>query len=156
MTYTESDYGTRSQIWFDLISGMAVHFEKLYSWPAQLTILRMAKKWKGLTCSLRTLNRDLKRMVKEGWFRRVRRITRKGINAGRFTSTLYILGRKAFKAATKMRKLADRILSFQRLPNLANNKSQRENKIFKEASGDVEKMWNPVIKGGASPIKDIL
>ena len=150
MTYTQSDYGSRALIWNDIITGYAIHYKKLYSWPAQQTLLRRAREWKGLVCSLRTLNRDLKRMAKERWFKRTRRLTRKGVTAGRFTSTMYTIGRKAFIFAIKMKKVADRILSFSRLPNLANNKSQRENKIFKEVSTDVGILWKADIKGGAS------
>jgi len=154
--YTKSDYGTRSRVWEEVIVGVCMHYDKAYGYPAQKTILFLGEKWHGLVASLRTLNRDLKRMEKEGRFRRVRRLTRKGILRGRFTSTMYILGRKLFKRAYQLKKWADKVLSAYRLPKLANNKSQRENEIFKEASGDVGMLLNPVIKGGASPIKGIL
>ena len=154
MTYTQSDYGTRSLIWYELIVGLSIHYDKLYSYPSQQFLLRKAKEWKGLICSLRTLNRDLFRMAKEHWFSRKRRLTRKGVTAGRFTSTMYIIGKNAFKFAMKMKKVVNRLLSFSRLPNLANNKSQRENKILKEASGDVGILWKADIKGGLSPNLD--
>lgn len=156
MIYTKSDYGTRCLIWFDLISGLSIHFNKLYSFPSQLWLLRRAKEWKGVTCSLRTLNRDLKRMVQEGWFKRKRRLTRAGIYAGRFMSTLYILGRKAFKSAIKMGKWFERVVSLSRLPNLANNKSQRENEILTRSCGNVENLWKTDEKGVDLPIRGIL
>lgn len=151
MSYTKSTYGDRCWIWSDLLSGVAIHFDKLYAWPSQKWLLKKAEEWKGLKCSLSTLNRDLKRMAKAGWFDRTRRITRKGINAGRFRSTLYIIGRKMFKAAIKMKKWSSRVLSFSRLSNLANNKSQRENKIFKEVAANVDNLLKSTIKGMPSP-----
>ena len=154
--YTKSDYGTRSRVWEEVLVGICMRYEKPYGYPAQKTILFLGEKWHGMVASLRTLNRDLKRMEKEGRFRRVRRLTRKGILRGRFTSTMYILGKKLFKRAYQLKKWADRVLSAFRLPNLANNKSQRENEIFKEASGDVGILWNPDEKGRASPVEAIL
>lgn len=151
MTYTKSTYGDRCLIWSDLLSGVAIHFGKLYSWPSQKWLLKKAEEWKGLKCSLSTLNRDLKKMGKGGWFKRTRRITREGIYAGRFKSTLYTLGRKMFKVAIKMKKMADRVLSFSRLSNLANNKSQRENEILKVVAPNVDNLWKAGLEGKPSP-----
>jgi len=151
MTYTKSDYGTRSVAWQESIEGVCIKYGKLYGYPAQKTILSLGEKYHQVKCSVRTLNRDLKKMELEGRFRRLRRITRKGINVGRFMSTLYVLGRYAFKSASKMKKAAERVLSLCRLPNLANNKSQRENEIFKEVAPDVGMVWKPPTKGGPTP-----
>jgi hypothetical protein len=152
MTYTESDYGTRCVAIDYVISSLSFHFKKLYSWPGQKTILKFVEKWCGLKFSLRTLNRDLKRMAKEGWFKRTRRLTRKGINAGRFTSTLYTLKRKVFSSAIRMKKWSSRVLSFSRVPNLANNMSKRENKIFKVVAPNVDNLWKSALEGKPSPV----
>ena len=151
MTYTTTDYGIRREAIDYVISGLSFHFKKLYSWPSQKTILKFVEKWCGLKFSLRTLNRDLHKMEKEGWFGRIRRITRKGINAGRFTSTLYTLKRKVFRSAIRMKKWSSRVLSFSRLPNLANNKSQRENEILKVVTPDVDNLWKSALEGSARP-----
>lgn len=151
MTYTKSDYGTRAPIWEECLEGICLKFKKLYSYPAQKTLLLLADKYHGLKCSLRTLNRDLRRMEDEGRMRRKRRLTRKGINRGRFTSTMYFLRRLAFKSAARLAKWGERVLSLSRLPNLANNKSQRENEIFKEVAPNVENLWKSPIQGRPTP-----
>lgn len=153
MTYTKNDYGARSVAWQESIEGVCIKYGKLYGYPAQKTILSLGDKYHQVKCSMRTLNRDLKKMESQGRFRRLRRITRNGINMGRFMSTLYILGRSAFKSASKMKKAAERVLSLCRLPNLANNKSQRENDIFKEVATHVEKLWNSPSEGGPTPLE---
>ena len=154
MSSTMGTIESRRSALLSCFFGISKKYGKPYSYPAQLTLMSLLERFHGIKISLRTLNRDLARLVKDGFITRMRRLTRKGILAGRFASTLYFLKRKAFKYVAGMKKWADSILSSFRLPRMANNKSPRENKIFTEASGDVEKMWNPNEKGRGSPILD--
>jgi len=148
--YTKGTVESRRSALLSCFFGVSMKYGKPYSYPAQLTLLSLLKKFHGISISLRTLNRDLALLVKDGFIDRLRRLTRKGITAGRFTSTLYFLKRKAFKYVAGMRKWSERVLSAFRLPKLANNKSLRENEIFTEASGNVETLWKTPFKEVAS------
>lgn len=152
MAYTRATVESRRNCILSCLFGVGMKYGKLYSYPAQLTILDLMKRFHGIVISLRTLNRDLGRLVKDGFIDRMRRLTRKGINAGRFTSTLYTLRKKAFKYVCAMKKWADRVLSAYRLPRMANNKSQRENEILKQLTPNVEILWKSPGEGRASPI----
>jgi hypothetical protein len=93
-------------------------------------------------------------MQGEGFFKRVRRLTRKGINVGRFMSTLYLLKRELFKLTARLAKWGQKVSSAFRVPRLAHNKSPRENEILKMVTPDVERLWNSPSEGGPHPMED--
>jgi DNA-binding HxlR family transcriptional regulator len=132
--------------------GIAMKYIRPFCYPAQVTILALLSKYHGINISRRTLNRDLARLVKDGFIDRMRRLTRKGIMAGRFASTLYTLKRKAFKYVYGLKKWGDRVFSVFRVPRMAHNKSQRENEILKQLTPNVEMLWKSPIKGKSSPV----
>lgn len=129
----------------ETISSVCSKYGKAYCYPSQLTILRLVKEYHDIDISLRTLNRVLRWLEDHAYFKRTRR-HRAGPN-GRilFATTMYELKKKLFIRLNSIKKWVDRVSSPLRVPLRSKYKSQRKNEILKEASGDVEKMWNPVI-----------
>lgn len=136
--------------------GVSKTYGKKYCYPSQKTILRLVSKYHGFEFSRRTLNRDLKELEVDGFIRRVRRLTERGIHGGRFSSTLYKFTHKAFKYLFGLGKWVEGVFSSFRVPKLAHNKSQRENDIFSEFPPTVDNLWKFPIKGRASPSEAIL
>lgn len=145
-------FGSRRIALAAVFLGIAAKYNHRYCWPSHKAILRLLEKYHQIKVCERTLCYDLKKLEREGFFDRLRRLTRKGINAGRFTSTLYKLKNKVFKLASGLGKWSNRVLSSFRMQKFAHNKSQRENEIFKEASGGVEILLKSPIEGKPSPV----
>ncbi len=131
--------------------GVAKTHGKAYCYPSQKTILALMEKYHGFEISRRTLNRDLFELEKDGFVRRTRRLTERGIRAGRFSSTLYRFTKKSFKFLYGLSKWVQGVFSVYRVPILAHNKSQTENEISNQIASNVEKVWKAVLKGGSSP-----
>lgn len=123
MTYQRGTVESRRSAYLSTFFGISMKYNRPFCYPAQLTILRLLVEHHGIKVSLRTLNRDLARLVKDGFIDRMRRLTRKGIMAGRFASTLYTLKKKAFKYVYGLGKWAQRVFSVYRVPRMAHNKS---------------------------------
>lgn len=138
----------------ETISSVCSKYGKAYCYPSQLTILRLVKEYHDIDISLRTLNRVLRWLEDHAYFKRTRR-HRAGPN-GRilFATTMYELKKKLFIRLNSIKKWVDRVSSPLRVPLRSKYKSRKKNEISTEASGDVEKMWKTVIKGGAPPVLD--
>lgn len=80
------------------LDSVAKKYKKGYSYPSQITILKLLQQFHEVTFSIRTLNRRLRILEDLGFIERTRRIKR-GLD-GRmvFNTTLYKLTRKAYKA----------------------------------------------------------
>lgn len=73
-----------------------------YCWPSQEAILDLLKRFHGLEVSRRTLNRYLNDMEGRGYFKRIRRTKTDEQGRKVFTSTLYVLGRRAYRLAGRL------------------------------------------------------
>ena len=71
-------------------------YKKGYCFPSQTKILSILKKDFNYTCSRRTLNYHLKRLVEQGFIKRIRRHTKGKDGNLVFRSTCYIILRKAY------------------------------------------------------------
>ena len=136
----------------ETISSVCSKYGKAYCYPSQLTILRLTKEYHDIDISLRTLNRVLRWLEDHAYFKRTRRHRAGPDGRILFATTMYELKKKLFIRLNSIKKWAERVSSPLRVPLRSKYRSQRKNEISTEASGDVEKMWNPVIKGGASLI----
>lgn len=156
MQSVKGTYGSRRLAILSVLFGISLRYEHRYCFPSQKTILRLLEKFHQVVVCRRTLCYDLDRMEKEGLIDRLRRLTRKGIQAGRFTSTLYFLKAKAFKVLNALKKWCDKVTMGFRVQKFAHNKSQRENEILKGSCGNVENLWKTDEKGVDPPIRGIL
>jgi phosphoglycolate phosphatase-like HAD superfamily hydrolase len=147
---------SRSSAILGTLVGVSKTYGKKYCYPSQKTILRLLAKYHGFEFSRRTLNRDLKELEVNGFIKRLRRLTEKGIHAGRFSSTLYKFTHKAFKYLFGLGKWVEGVFSSFRVPKVAHNKSQRENEIFSGFPASVENLWKSPREGSASHSQGIL
>lgn len=154
MIYKRDSIESPLQAVAETVSSVCSKYGKAYCYPSQLTILRLANEYHNINVSLRTLNRILRWLEDHKYFKRTRR-HRAGPN-GRilFATTMYELKKKLFIRLNSIKKWADRVSLPLRVPLRSQYKSRKKNEIFKEASGDVEKMWNPDEKGGLPPDLD--
>jgi len=144
-------YGSRRLAILSVLFGISLRYDHRYCFPSQETILRLLERYHQVVICRRTLCYDLVKMTAEGLIDRLRRLTRKGILAGRFTSTLYFLKAKAFKVLNGLKKWCEKVSLGFRVQTFAHNKSQRENEILKQLSGNVEILLKSPQKGRASP-----
>ena len=77
------------------LTGLAGHYGKEYVVPSQRTIVRLVKIHTGRSMSLRTLNRHLGALERDGWIQRLRRHKRGRTGKLELHSTLYRLRRRA-------------------------------------------------------------
>ena len=134
----------------ETVSSVCSKYGKAYCYPSQLTILRLVKEYHDVDISLRTLNRVLRWLEDHKYFKRTRRHRAGPDGRILFATTMYELKKKLFIRLNSIKKWADRVSSPLRVPLRSKYISQRKNEIFTEASGDVEMLLNPVIKGRAS------
>lgn len=127
--------------------GVSKTHHKLYCYPSQTTILRLLSKYHGFEISRRTINRDLLYLESEGFIKRTRRLTERGIRAGRFSSTLYKFTGKTFNYLYGLGKWIKNVFSSYRVPKVAHNKSQTENEIYPGTPGAVENLLTVRFKG---------
>ena len=151
MIYQRDSIESPLQAAAETISSICSKYGKAYCYPSQLTILRLVKEYHDIDISVRTLNRVLRWLEDHKYFKRTRR-HRAGPN-GRilFATTMYELKKKLFIRLNSIKKWAERVSSPLRVPLRSQYRSREKNEIFTEASGHVEKMWNPDEKGRASP-----
>src|SRR4030042_2193674 len=143
---------SRSEAGMMCLLGVAKKHGKLYCYPSQKTIVRLLDEYHGFEISRRALNRDLIELEREGFIRRTRRLTAKGIRAGCFSSTLYRFGRRAFKYLGGLVKWAEGVLSFSRVPKVAHNRSEGRNEISLKGFGACGNGVDKWVEGGASRI----
>ena len=82
---------------FQTLIHLSSKYKKKYCYPSQEKILELLRKYHGIGISRRSLNRWLRHLENQGYFRRQRRITPDGEGSYRYKSTLYILGHKMFR-----------------------------------------------------------
>jgi len=70
---------------------------KGYCYPSQETVLKLCKRFYGVSRSRRSLNRHLKHLEQSNYFRRVRRHKRAGDGSLLLRSSLYILKGKLYR-----------------------------------------------------------
>ena len=140
----------------DTLISVCAKYGKAYCYPSQETIRRLLDEYHGIEISRRTLNRVLRWLEDHGSFKRTRR-HRAGPN-GRilFATTMFELKKKLFIRLNLLKKWVERVSAPLRVPTRSQYRSIKRNEIFKEASGGVEILLKPVMRGGASPIKGIL
>ena len=71
--------------------------DKHYSFPSQAKLLFLIERWYGQKRSLRSLNRDLRKLEDQGYISRTNRTKPTGNGCRTFTSTLYMLCHRAYK-----------------------------------------------------------
>lgn len=79
-----------------ILNSFNVHFQKLYCYPSQKTILERLAKSAKLVLSKRQLNYDLAAMVADGYLRRIRRHRVTKHRGMEFRSTLYEITKKGY------------------------------------------------------------
>ena len=131
-------YGERQNAIVQIFLAICGKYKHLYCWPSQKTLLLQLDKFYQIKICRRTLCYDLEKMEAEGFFERIKRITKERIKTGRFTSTLYTLKQKTFKLASRLAKSFNRLLSSCRVQTLAHHKSLRENEILNRVAPNVE------------------
>lgn len=75
---------------------ISVKHKKYYSYPSQLKILELLKKWRGIERCRRTLNYWLRDIEDQGMIKRKRRIGRHPVYGLMFRSTLYMITLKGY------------------------------------------------------------
>ncbi len=78
-----------------------LYYGKRYIYPTQKTMLKWLKDSCGITISIRTLNRDLRKLEDQGRLPRTRRITREPGEGIKFRSTMYFMTKKMLKGLVR-------------------------------------------------------
>lgn len=132
------------------LTGLAGHHGKDYVIPSQRTILRLVKMHTGRSMSLRTLNRHLGALERDGWIQRLRRHKRGRTGALELHSTLYHLKRRALAwlagtavAAAKILRNFAQVVENYAVPLTAQN----TNPMFESSSSGGRKPPPPEWKG---------
>lgn len=130
---------------------IARKYEKAYCYPSQIRILNLIRKHYGVRRSLRTLNRRLAEMQREGFFTRTRRHRRGKDNKMVFNTTLYRIGGKAFNWLYGMGTLAKHFFSFYHVPKMARYKSNTASDLSKGGSlGSLNSFLGPIGRPSAT------
>lgn len=135
----------------ETLGSVSSKYERAYCYPSQETILRLLYEHHDIDISRRTLNRVLRWLEDNLFFKRTRR-HRAGPN-GRilFATTMYTLKKKLFIRLNSIKKWVDRVSSPLRVPLRAQYKSQRKNEILSVCSSGVEILLKSVLEGKPSP-----
>jgi len=112
-----------------ILTGLATHMKKRYVYPSQLYICKRMRQMSGRVMSMRTVNRHLASLERDGLIRRQRRITHSKIRGTEFRSTLYHITqlaekilRPAIESFTKQVNNWANLLQKSRVPHKAHNR----------------------------------
>lgn len=112
---------TRTEAILMTLFAVANKAKKAYCYPSQDKILSLIGQYHGFKISLRTLNRDLQKLEKDGLIKRVRRISKRDLSLGQFKTTLYKFDRKAFKSPRGLKKWLKAVGTLSRVTKMANH-----------------------------------
>jgi len=155
MKYINIDLRSRPMLILEALMGVAKAHQKKYCWVSQERLIELVGKFGGIWMSRRTLNRDLKFLVDNGWIERIRRHHAGPDGKILFASTLYKFKGKVFNTLYYLANLCKRTFSFFRVPRWVEYKLN-QSKIYGASGGLVSSFCgNPVEKGRASPVKGI-
>lgn len=91
-------------------------YKKGYCYPSQERIMAIIREIHGITMSRSTLNRVLRRVEDQGYFKRTRRIQRGKNGKILFRSTLYTLKAKTYQTLGKLQETLKKIFTVFRVP----------------------------------------
>ena len=131
--------------------GIAKKYKGFYCFPSQKTILGCIEKYHGYGISIRSLNRDLRVLVDEGWIVRVRRIRRDSHGRLVFWSTLYKFTGKLFNWLHSLGNRVKRLFFHFRLPKLAQHQALQKRASMSAPGSRVD--WVEFISKEGRPMK---
>ncbi len=138
------------------LAGVCRKHNKGYCYPTQQHILALVWKWNKISMCRSTLNLLLKDLESEGWFERIRR-HRKGPDGKiLFGSTLYKLKAKLYKYLGSLKEWLGKFFSHFRVRYFGQYKPLKSEMLGSPLGFGGRFSGNPVEKGRASPIKEVL
>ena len=114
--------------------------QKKYCFVSQKTILKLLDKYHGWEISRRTLNRDLKWLVENGYISRLRRIRVGPDGKLLFCATLYKFTGKLFNWLYSAGNRITRFFSFFRVPKMAHHQLAQKHGISPGAASSMQEV----------------
>ena len=108
------------------LAGYSQYFEKAYIFPSQDQIRRQCESRWGEPMSKRTINRQLRVLDDQEYFKRVNRCHFINANDKKFKTTLYKLSGKLFSHVKSLEKRISNLGKFMRCPEWLRRKRQSE------------------------------
>jgi hypothetical protein len=124
---------------------------KRYSFPTELKLRDLLRRFHGFDVSERTVRREIKFLKEARWFDVVRRTRRDKSGKRVFTSNLYKFRKKFFIWLESLEKVASALFSHFRRPKKAVNKVLQKHASLRRAAASVDKVLISSIEGRAHP-----